>query len=33
MINKVIKIALAKLLVICLFKMPYGYYEFIRFDI
>lgn len=31
MINKFIKIALSILLFLCLLKMPYGYYEFIRF--
>jgi hypothetical protein len=29
--NTVIKIALAILLLICLFKMPYGYYQFVQF--
>lgn len=29
--EKVIKIILAILLLFCLFKMPYGYYELVRF--
>jgi hypothetical protein len=29
--NTVIKISLAILLLICLFKMPYGYYQLVRF--
>lgn len=29
--NKIIKIVLALILFICLFNMPYGYYEFVRF--
>ena len=28
---KLLKLLLATILVICLFKMPYGYYEFVRF--
>lgn len=29
--NPIIKIVLAVLLIICLFNMPYGYYQFVRF--
>jgi len=29
--DKIIKIVLAILLLICLFDMPYGYYQFVRF--
>lgn len=29
--NQIIKISLAIILLLCLFKMPYGYYEFVRF--
>ena len=29
--NKIIKIILAILLFICLLKMPYGYYELVRY--
>lgn len=28
-----IKIVLAALLIICLFKMPYGYYQFVRYTV
>ncbi|MFV8379504.1 DUF6804 family protein [Flavobacterium sp. LB3R33] len=29
--NKIIKIVLAALLLLCLINMPYGYYQFVRF--
>jgi hypothetical protein len=29
--NKIIKIVLAALLLLCLLEMPYGYYQFVRF--
>jgi uncharacterized protein DUF6804 len=32
MIHKVIKIALAILFFLCLLRMPYGYYQFVRFS-
>lgn len=31
MMDKIIKIGLAILLFLCLAKMPYGYYQFVRF--
>jgi len=31
MIEKVVKIILAALFFVCLAKMPYGYYQFVRF--
>jgi hypothetical protein len=30
-IDKIIKITLATLMLLCLLKMPYGFYEFVRF--
>ncbi|GGD60676.1 hypothetical protein GCM10011514_25770 [Emticicia aquatilis] len=29
--DKIIKLALSILLLLCLFKMPYGFYQFVRF--
>jgi hypothetical protein len=31
MVQQVIKICLSTIFVLCLFKMPYGYYQFARF--
>ena len=31
MVEKIIKIILSALLFVCLAKMPYGYYQFVRF--